>query len=148
MTVNERVKAVRKALNMKQEDFGKKLTVALPYMSQIENGERDVTEKILKLVCLQFNVSEHWLRTGEGDMFVTTSDSMMENFCTKYNLDSISRSILEIFIELPPEYRHAILDAAKKLVQRTSSKEELDIDADIKATKSDTNSQHQNETRA
>ena len=146
--MKERLKELRAALGVGQIEFSKRINVAQSTYAQFETGRREPRNIHISQICTTFNVNEHWLRTGEGDMFVKTSDSMMENFCTKYNLDSISRSILEIFIELPPEYRHAILDAARKLVQRTSSKEELDIDADIKATKSDTDSQHQNETRA
>lgn len=52
MSINERVKAVRNALNLTQKDFGQKLTLAQTYLSQIEKGDRDVTEKIQKLICL------------------------------------------------------------------------------------------------
>ena len=45
LSINERVKAVRNALNLTQKDFGQKLTLAQTYLSQIEKGDRDVTEK-------------------------------------------------------------------------------------------------------
>ena len=66
MTINERVKMVRKELGLNQTDFGKRIAIAQGYLTNVENGRRDVTEKTIRLICLEFNVSENWLRTGEG----------------------------------------------------------------------------------
>lgn len=71
MTIGERIKAVRTSeeLNMNQTDFGKRISVSQNYLSQLENGDKDVTEKILQLVCFQFHVNASWLRNGTGEMF-------------------------------------------------------------------------------
>lgn len=68
MNINERVKFLRKELKLTQKDFGNKIAVAQSYLTNIENGVRPVTDKIIKLICLEFNVNEVWLRTGEGEM--------------------------------------------------------------------------------
>lgn len=69
MIINERVRLLRKTLGLTQKDFGKRISVAQTYLSQIEKGERDVTDKIFRLICLEFDVSESWLRNGDGEMF-------------------------------------------------------------------------------
>ncbi len=68
--MNERVRKVRKELNLTMEKFGSKLGVTRTAISNIESGNRSVTEQMFKLICSEFNVNEEWLRTGTGDMFV------------------------------------------------------------------------------
>lgn len=73
-TVNERLKSLRISLGMNQKDFGERIEVAQTYLSQIEKGDRPVTDKISKIVCLQNwngkSVNEEWFLTGNGEMFV------------------------------------------------------------------------------
>lgn len=74
MTENERIKDVRKALNLTQDKFGAKLGVGKTAISKIEKEERGVTEQLRLAVCREFRVSEDWLRTGKGDMFVEPAE--------------------------------------------------------------------------
>ena len=108
-TINDRIKQVRKSLNLNQANFGEQITLAQTYLSQIERGDREVTEKILKLVCLQFNVSERWLRTGEGNMFEESSDSLISQLCEKYQLDDMAHVLLETFVSMPQNERDVMV---------------------------------------
>ena len=36
-------------------------------------GGRNTSDQTLKAICREFNVSEDWLRTGDGEMFVPKS---------------------------------------------------------------------------
>lgn len=78
MTENERVRELRKALDLTLEKFGKQLGVTKVAISNIENGNRKLTEQMKKLICREFNVDYIWLTTGEGEMFVDTDDDIME----------------------------------------------------------------------
>lgn len=73
MTQGERVKEVRNKLDLTLENFGKKLGVTKVAISNIERGNRNLTEQMLKSICREFDVSEDWLRTGEGEMFIKLS---------------------------------------------------------------------------
>lgn len=68
--MNERVKAIRLAQNpkMSQEAFGARIGVTGAAISKIESGDRAVTDQVIISICREFQVDEHWLRTGEGDM--------------------------------------------------------------------------------
>lgn len=59
---------IRKYLNLTLEKFGEKLGVGKTAISKIEKNERSLTDQMAKSICREFNVNEHWLRTGEGDM--------------------------------------------------------------------------------
>ncbi len=79
-TLNERVKELRKFFGLSGEKFGEKLGITRGAVSNIENGSRNVTEQMIKSICREFNVSEEWLRTGEGEMFVhiTSNETKMQ----------------------------------------------------------------------
>ena len=70
MTQGERVKEVRKSLNLTLDKFGEKLGVGKTAISNIEKGKRNLTEQMTKSICREFNVDYIWLTTGEGEMFI------------------------------------------------------------------------------
>lgn len=55
--------------------FGERVGVSESAISNIENGNRSVTPQMFKSICTTFGVSEEWLRTGEGEMLVPTSQN-------------------------------------------------------------------------
>lgn len=78
MTQGERVKEIRKTLQLTLEKFGAKLGVGKTAISKIEKGENNLTEQMTKSICREFNVDYMWLTTGEGKMFVETDDDALE----------------------------------------------------------------------
>ena len=78
MTQNERVKEVRKTLGLTLEKFGERIGVTRGSMSNIENGNRNLTEQMTKSICREFSVDYIWLTTGDGEMFVDTDDDFIE----------------------------------------------------------------------
>ena len=69
ITANERVKIVRKTIDLTMEKFGERIGLKKAAISIIENGKCSVTDANIKAICREFNVNEAWLRTGEGEMF-------------------------------------------------------------------------------
>lgn len=109
MTQGERVKAVRKELNMTLEQFGEKLGVTKTAISYVENNKRNLTEQMLLSICREFGVNEVWLRTGEGgieNMFTKLSDD------DRYSINlgklsvtenQIAKNMLNMIAEASPE---------------------------------------------
>lgn len=71
--MQERIKAIRKAHGLNQDEFGKKLGVSNTAISKWENGERVVPDSAILSICREFCVSETWLRTGAGEMKADTT---------------------------------------------------------------------------
>ena len=81
MTCGNRVKEIRKALELTLEKFSEPLGVTKVAISNIENGTRNLTEQMLKSICREYNVNEEWLRNGTGEMFVPlTRDEQISSF--------------------------------------------------------------------
>lgn len=64
MTVNERIKEVRKESGLTMEKFGERIGVTKSTISNIENGNRNATEHMIKSICREFGYREEWLRDG------------------------------------------------------------------------------------
>ena len=67
MTINERIKEVRKYLGLTLEKFGQPLGLKKSGLSLIENGINNVSEQLIKSICREYSVDEDWLRTVNGD---------------------------------------------------------------------------------
>lgn len=64
--MNERIRKLRKILDMTQQEFSNRLGVARNNIAGYETGKRSPSNAVISLICREFNVNEDWLRTGEG----------------------------------------------------------------------------------
>lgn len=82
--MNERIKKLRLELKMTQEEFGKRLGVTRSAISYLESGRSKLTEKMLFLICITFEVNKKWLRDGIGNMFAThtVDEELIRYFAT------------------------------------------------------------------
>lgn len=72
--MNNRVRTLRKELNLTLDKFGEQIGLKKSSLSQIENGKCAITEQTIKSICREFNVNENWLRTDEGDIHIQMSE--------------------------------------------------------------------------
>lgn len=72
--MNERLKKLRKTLDLTQQKFADKIGVKQNTIAQYEMGRNTPIDSIVSLICREFNVNEKWLRYGEGDMFNSSDD--------------------------------------------------------------------------
>lgn len=125
LLLNNRIKQLRKDLGLTQEKFGEKLGLKKNSISQIENGINSLTEQLLLSVCREFNVSEKWLRTGEGEMFIPVPEedevaAYVEDLLAdngENELYNLIKSIMRTYNELSPKSQEVLRDASKKLVE-------------------------------
>ena len=71
--MNERIKAVRLALGLSQEEFGKRLGVTRGAITNIELNKVEPKPLFVDLICREFNVNEDWLKNGAEPMFLQRS---------------------------------------------------------------------------
>lgn len=72
--MNERIKKLRKALGLTQQEFADKISISRGALATYEVGRNEPIDAVISLICREFNVSEDWLRTGEGEMFIQKSE--------------------------------------------------------------------------
>lgn len=82
--MNERLKKLRKDLDMTQQEFAEKIGIKRNTIATYESGRNEPIDAVISLICTKFNVSETWLRTGKGEMFITlTRDEEISQFVGK-----------------------------------------------------------------
>ena len=86
----ERIRQIRKNLNLKQKEFAEKLKVSGPSLSEIESGKFKPGYDLLVNLAKEFNVNLYYVLFGEGDMFIDPVVSSY-NRARKYavNVDDI-----------------------------------------------------------
>lgn len=71
--MNERIKKLRKALDLTQQAFADKIGSKRNTVATYEMGRTEPSAAVISLICREFSVNETWLRTGEGEMFAAKS---------------------------------------------------------------------------
>jgi transcriptional regulator with XRE-family HTH domain len=85
--MNERMKQLRKALKLSQDEFGRKLGVTRGAITNIELHKTEPKPLFVKHICDVFDVSEDWLLTGLGDMFLhLDEDEEFDRICAEIQL--------------------------------------------------------------
>lgn len=99
----ERFKQIRKSLKMKQSDFAKELAVSQGHASDIENGRKTVSDRLIEIISLKFNVNSEWLKTGTGSMHREVSASSLAYNHFGYMMSNSSpqkKAVLTALVEM------------------------------------------------
>lgn len=70
---NDNIRALRKALDLTQNEFGRKIGVSRNVINNLELGRVEPSDLIINMLCKTYNVNAAWLRSGEGEMFIEKS---------------------------------------------------------------------------
>ena len=88
--VGKRIKKIRPALNLTQEDFGKSIGASKASLSEIETGKYKAGIELLENLVKKHNVNLHFVITGEGDMFMSpTASSFARSAKFAVNLEDV-----------------------------------------------------------
>jgi transcriptional regulator with XRE-family HTH domain len=75
MTDNEKIRAIRSSLDLTMDAFGKRIGVSRSAISNIENGNRGITNQLATSICREFNVNPDYLAGESEVMFLELSRS-------------------------------------------------------------------------
>lgn len=102
--MNERIRELREKLGKSQEEFANELELSRNYISLVENGQRNLSQQSLKVLCSLYSVNEEWLRNGTGKMFrpITKNDEISKLFgeVLKGNDDDFKRRLINALARL------------------------------------------------
>ena len=113
--MKDRLKELRRCLDLSMEKFGSKIGVTRSTISKLESGTINFTEQTLLSICREFRVNYFWLTEGIGEMFSGTPQTVVEGIAEDYNLDDIDKKIIEKYLDLPPEKRQVLKDFLKSI---------------------------------
>lgn len=71
--MKDRIRTLRKSLGLTQQEFAEKIGLKRNTIATYEIGRNEPIEAVINSICKTFDVNEHWLRTGDGEMFIEMS---------------------------------------------------------------------------
>ena len=111
--MNERIKKLRKHLDLTQREFGSRIGIKGNTIANYELGRNEPIDAVISLICREYNVNETWLRTGTGEMFNPSPRSALDALAAEYHLDQTAYVVVEKFLNLKPEYQHGVIEYFK-----------------------------------
>ena len=102
--MNERISLIRKAKGDKQDAFAEKLGLTKNFISLIETGKREPSDRTIKDICRIFHVNEKWLREGVGEMFLPTDRE-----------SEISKLTVDLLTEESDSFKNRLISALARM---------------------------------
>lgn len=134
MTVGERLKHLRKQkLGLTLEKFSARLHVGKSAISDIESGRNNLTNQMASSISKEFSVSEKWLRTGEGDMFIQKrrEEQIAEYFHDLQGLnDELKKRLVAALAAIQTKDWEIIRQIVEKIVRDNEMKDAVESQQD------------------
>lgn len=124
--MNERLKEIRKALGMTQQEFADHLNVSKNNIVHYELARRNPSASFISLLCTKCGVNEKWILTGEGDMRVPRTDaSIAAEIADKYvHINSRTKNeILKLISDMDEDVLKLLVKEARRIVNAVGDAE-------------------------
>lgn len=124
--MENRIKALRKLINLNQTEFAKALNVTPAAISKIEAGTRPLTDRMIHNIANEFGVDENWLRTGDGEPFPLPPEEderllQLLAELTDENTDPRKKRLIATFCQLIMDSSEEDLDALSRIFESLHS---------------------------
>ena len=117
--VGNRIRNIRKSVNLKQREFGKRLNISGASLSEIETGKFKPGFELLLNLVNEFNANLYYIFLGKGEMFLDPAVSLpgrIEEFAVNVNH---VREFLYHF-ERSPFIQYAVLTNFRQMLIKNS----------------------------
>lgn len=74
--MKNRIRTIRKNAGMTQQQFADRLGVSRNTVATYETSSRVPIDAVLVSICREFGVREEWLRTGQGEIYMTMTPDL------------------------------------------------------------------------
>ena len=118
MTVNERIKKVRKEKGMNQKQFAALLGVTQSGISYMEQSGSNVSDSSIKSICTMCNLNEDWLRNGTEPMYIQAPTFSLDDFVRQRGGTELEVDIMKAYFELEPDIRAMLVQHFKEQIGR------------------------------
>ena len=108
--MNERIKELRKALKLTQQEFADRLNIKRGAIANYEVGRNEPIDAVISLICEKYNVNEEWLRDGTGEMFRAEEENSIIAKATMLlgEKDPLFEAFIDTYSKLTPKNRELL----------------------------------------
>ena len=125
-TISQRIAQCIKESGLTKTAFAERIHVTQGFVSSLCLGNKIPSDRTIADICREFNISEHWLRTGEGEMHVKLSeDAVFIRVMTEIQVsdDAFIKSLLKSYWDLNKEEKAAIHKLVDGMLQNKKTEE-------------------------
>ncbi len=114
MTLNERIKELRKSLDLSQKEFAETIGISQRSVSWGEQPGNNVPDNTIKNICMSFGINEEWLRTGKKPMYIHEPTFSLDKFVKDHGGTNLELEAMKAYFELDPNIRKILVNHFKE----------------------------------
>lgn len=95
--IGQRIRKLRNSLDFSQMQFAESIDISVPFLSEIENGKKSMSQEILHRICSVHQVSADYLLFG-------------------YEINTSSQTVVELQ-RIPEQYHSIIIEYIRSIGQ-------------------------------
>ena len=124
--MNERIKEIRKTLNLTQQEFAERLSLKRNTIATYEMGKSVPSDRTITDICEKYNVNEEWLRDGSGEMFRVEEENSIVARATMLlgEKDPLFEAFIDTYSKLTPRNRELLQQFMSDFSQAYDKKKE------------------------
>lgn len=115
----ERLRKLRKELGLTQTEMGARIGCSLSTMCRLESGKYEISDYIVRLICVTWNVNRDWLVNGTGDMFTDASAAL------QYTIDDVFNRLKNACRRLTSEQQEAVILYIQNVAEEFSERSHI-----------------------
>lgn len=138
MTINERIRELRKEKHLTQVEFGERIGLKKSAANKIEQDGATVIDQNVRLICEAFGVNERWLRTGKGERDANDDAVLFEKIRERFHLYGLTEEAARAWFYLDDAERRRIAEDAERIastlkahMKEGQSPQRIDIDQEV-----------------
>ena len=123
--MQERIRLIRKNAGLTQAEFAERIGVKANTVTSYETGLRVPSDAVIVSICREFNISESWLRTGEGEMMEKSDpDTELAKILGQIagSNDELIKAIIKSYWLLDEKDKAAVRKLVDRLVDEMNKK--------------------------
>ncbi len=125
MSINQRIKQIRKVCGWNQTEFATKLGVTQSGVSYMERDGSAISEQTVKSICMVVpGLNEEWLRTGTEPMYLPETTFNLDQFVKERGGTDLELEIVKAYFDLPKDVREAVMNQLQMVFAPCPSSDE------------------------
>jgi len=121
--VKDRIKQVRKSVQMTQKEFAERLGIKQNTVASYEMGRIGISDNVIFSICREFNINEDWLRNGTPPMYKKV-EKKLETYLGQISKgdDDFIKDLIEAYMELDQSSRDALKELARRMYEKQKNR--------------------------
>lgn len=115
-TINMRIKRLRVALHLTQDELASRLHIKRSTIANYENGRNVPVDSVKALIYREFSVSPDWLEYGSGEMFAPNASFDLDTFARNHGATELELRIAKAFFSVDQDTRNVFLEQFQRFL--------------------------------